>query len=244
MTATTERQEQGASRAARPRSPRRRRNWPWVLAFTLVLTLLAGGWYVLYRSSWLAVGQVTVMGADAEVSQQVRQRTAQEIGKPLVSVDLEALDASISDIPQVADATVTRRWPDQVQVTVQQRVPVATTQANGRWWLMDSTGLPYLAQTGRPATLPVLQLATPGPGDPATKAAISVANSLPESVSRLVSSITAGSPYEVVLVLDDGRKVIWGDGTQAQRKAQVLALLLNEKGTTFNLTNPDRVTVK
>lgn len=242
MTATTEREQQGATRVRRPRP--RRRTWPWLLALALVLALVAGGWYLLYRSSWLAVGQVTVLGADAEVSQQIRQRTASEVGTPLVSVDTDALDAAISDIPQVADATVKRRWPDQVQVTVRQRVPVAATQANGRWWLMDSTGLPYLSQATRPPVLPVLQLATPGPDDAATRAAVSVANSLPKSVSRLVSSITASSPYEVTLMLVDGRTVIWGDGTQAERKAEVLALLLKEPGSTFNLTNPERVTVK
>lgn len=222
----------------------RRRRWPWVLAFGLVLAMLAGAGYVVWKTPMFAVRQVDISGAQGALATTVRQATADEIGTPLISVDTGAVTATIGAIPQVDTVTVAKKWPNTVTITVLARVPVAVTNANGAWWLLDAGGVPYDSSRTKPATLIAIELATPGPHDLATRAALQVVTALPPAVSKLVGHVTAASAYDVTLVLTDGRTVIWGDDSNTAQKATVLPAVLARPGKVFDLSDPTMVTVK
>lgn len=191
-----------------------------------------------------AVQQVAITGVKGELAQQVKRTAADRIGSPLVSVDTDALRDQIAGIPDVAAVTVTKTWPHTLIVAVTVRVPVAVTNANGSWWLMDADGLPYRSGPTRPVGLPAIELATPGTGDPATKAALQVVTASPADVTALISKVTAVSAYRVSLVLKDGRTVVWGDGGRTAAKAKILPAVLQQPGRTFDLSDPSMVTVK
>lgn len=242
----TSRRDRG-DRASGPGRPGRagagRRRWPLLLAVTLVIALLAGGWFVAFRTTLLAVRQVQVHGVTGPLATSVKALADAELGRPMLSVDADAVRTRIAALPQVAVVEISKGWPNTLSVSVTPRVPVAATQANGAWWLLDADGLPYLSQPARPAKLPALALATPGPKDPATKAALDVVRVLPASVSALVSQVSAPSPYRVTLALNDGRTVIWGDASRSAQKAQILPAILARPGKTFDLSDPTMVTV-
>lgn len=222
----------------------RSRRWPWVLALALTLSLLGGAAYVVWKTPMFAVKQVEISGAKGALATTVQKATAGEIGVPLVSVDVDAVTAKIAAVPQVATVKVVKKWPNSLIVTVQARLAVAVTNANGAWWLLDAKGVAYQPSKIKPATLPDIELATPGPDDPATRAALQVIQALPPTVKMLIAHVTATTRYDVTLKLTDGRTVIWGDGSNTAQKAKVLPAVLARPGKTFDLSDPTMVTVK
>lgn len=230
------------SRRVDSRPPRRR--WPWVLALVLVLAVVGGATYVLRSTSLFAVRDVAVVGAGERLTTQVQQAVAAELGTPLIRVDTAGAQATVAALPDVAAVTVGRSWPHTLTVSVTPRVPVAVTNANGAWWLMDAAGLPYRTTPDKPAKLTSVELASPGPGDPATMAALCVVQALPAQLPTAVQAVRAESPYQVVLRLADQRSVIWGDCSNSVRKAAVLPVVLAQPGTVFDLSDPSMVTVK
>lgn len=243
MTATRSRPSRSDDdRLVLPR-PRRRR-WPWVLAVGLLLAALAGGWYVLTQTAVFAVKTVTVVGAKGPLATTVKRAADTAVGNPLFTVDTDAVQAKVVAVPEVRSASVTRSWPNTLTVTVEPRVAVAVTQANDAWWLLDEQGNPYVSRKDKPASLLALELAHPGPTDPATLAGVAVVAALPASVRKLVATVAVPSPYAVTLKLTDHRSVIWGDVSQTALKAKVLPALLTRPGTVFDLSDPTLASVK
>ena len=49
-----------------------------------------------------------------------------EIGAPLALADLAGVESRVEKLPWVRSATATRAWPGTIQVSVSERIPVAT----------------------------------------------------------------------------------------------------------------------
>ena len=226
------------------RPPRR---WPWVLGILVVVGALVGGFVVLWWTPVLGLRTVQVSGVQEQVRDEVVAAAGVTPGTPLARIDLDEVSARVAGVPEVASVQVSRGWPDTLDVQVVPRTPVAVTQANGSWWLMDASGDPYVTVPGAAAGLPVVELATPGSSDPATAAALTVAEALPESLRTQVAAVAARTGFDVTLRLADGRTVVWGDAAdalQTARKIQVLPALLQQDGTTYDVSDPTLVTVR
>lgn len=228
-------------------SGRPRRRWAGLISLLIVVLVGVGAWVALWHTSLFAVRTINVIGADDKLREQVLAAAQIPTGKPLVQVDIAGATTRIEHLGQVKHVQVQRDWPHAVNITVVVRQPVASTQANGRWWLLDATGLPYLSQPEQPAGVVPLKLTTPGPGDAATSAALSVAEAigtLQPDIRGLVAAISAPSPYAITVELTDGRSVVWGDGGASRQKAATLPAVLAQPGTVFDISDPSFVTVK
>lgn len=227
-----------------------RRSWPYLLAAFLVLAVLGGGGFVVYRTPLVGVQQVEVVTASGELGADVVDavKSAADIpeGAPLMGIDLVAVRRNALTVPQIASAAVSRRWPHELLITVTQRTPMAVTSANGAMWLLDATGLPYLKvdRSAVPGRLLTVALATPGPHDAPTLAALAVIGELAAPIRVMVSSVRARSPYDVELDLLDGRTVIWGSPDKGAQKIQILPAVLAQPGKTYDISDPDYVTVR
>lgn len=223
------------------------RRWPWALAALLVLVLAGGAAYVAYRTPVLGVHTVTVAAAGGEVSDEVRSEVVAAAGvatdTPLITVDLQSVRKRVLAVPQVRTASVSRHWPNGLIITVTGRTPAAVTKANGALWLLDASGVPYLklGSAAVPAGMLTIDLATPGAADPATLAGLAVVGQLKAPVRGQVASVSAPSPYRVVLTLRDGRSVVWGSPDEGARKMQILPALLAQPGRTYDISDPDIV---
>lgn len=220
-----------------------RRRWPWILALVLVVLLLAGAVYGVFFSPLLGVRSVSISGAPDSVSVKVLAVVDVPDGTPLARVDLDSVAERVNAVPEVAEVEVARNWPDTLAVTVTPRLPIAVTSANGRSWLMDSTGDPYLAVDAPPAGLVPVKLATPGVGDPATAAALTVVASLTPDFRAQVADLSARTAYDIKLTLSDGRSVIWGEATDSAKKMEILPAVLAQQGTVYNISDPTLVSV-
>jgi len=234
------------SRADRPASTSRqqRRRWPWVLALVLVLGLAGGAYYVVRWTSVLGLQQVTVAGVADALADEVGAAVDVPLGTPLIAVDTGAVAAEVAaTVPAVDEVTVVRQWPNELLVSAVARAPVAVTAANGTWWLLDKPGVPYGKVAKPPENLLAVELATPGPADPSTTAAIAVIGTLPAAIAKKIDTVVAPSPYRISLVLTDGRTVIWGDPSRDRAKAAVLPALLEQPGSVYDVSDPTLATV-
>lgn len=218
-----------------------------IVAAVTALALVAVG-IVVWATPVLGLDAVDVVGRDgaqvaAPLAADVRAAVALPSGTPLARIDLTAVQRRIAAVPEIATASVVRQWPHRLQVTVTARVAVATTQANGQWWLLDATGMPFRQLAARPANLMPLQLATPGAGDRATLAALGVLKSLSPQVRGTVSGISAATAYDVTLFLSGGRSVVWGSDSDAGAKNAVIPAITKQPGTVFDVSDPTLVTV-
>jgi len=94
----------------------------------------------------------------------------------------------------------------------------------------DVEGVLFDTITGTPpAGVVPLEVADPGPGDPATEAGLAAIAALPLELRKQVTRVTAARDGGAVgLVLADGTDVLWGDGSESERKAGVLVALLQQ----------------
>jgi cell division protein FtsQ len=226
----------GAEARPRPRRPsrrhparpadRRRRLLVLGGAAAGVLGLLA---WLLWGSPLLAVAAVRVDGAGTLTAAEVVDVAGIAEGTPLLRVDVDAAEARVARLPQVADAEVTRGWPRTIVVTVVERVPVAVVEESGTRSLVDADGLLFDTVTGAPpAGVVPLDVTDPGSGNRATRAALAALVALPEDVRGDVTGARATSAEDVTLTLEDGTTVLWGSAEQAAEKADALVALLDQ----------------
>jgi cell division protein FtsQ len=231
---------------ARPVSARyRRRRLAAALAAAVVLLVGVGlGTRVLLYDAHLAdVEDVTVTGLSTVPEQTVRDAVAVAPGGPLVSVDTDGIARRVAAVEGVASVVVRRAWPHTVEVDVTERVPVALWPTPQALFEVDGTGLPYRLAPQPPPALPRLAFAGVGPQDPSTAAALSVLHDLTDPLRAQVATVEVAG-VQVTLRLADGRSVRWGGPERSADKIGVLAALLGQPGSVYDVSSPDLPTVR
>lgn len=209
----------------------------------LLLPLAALGWVVLV-SDWLGVDRLDVQGTERLTAEQVVAAAAVEPGTPLARVDTRTVQERISELAPVASVAVRRSWPGTLSVSVTERVPVAGVLDRDGARLVDRTGVPFATEPALPAGLVRLQVHDPRPDDPATRAALDVHAELPDDLRARVRIVRAASPSGVVLLLADGRQVVWGRPGGARTKAAAVEALLRQPGRVYDVSAEDVAVVR
>ncbi len=215
---------------------------PWLLTVAVVGLVALAGWAVFF-SSWLATEQVDVGGTEIVSSDEVRKVAAIDMGTPLVRVDLDAARDRIEELPAVDSATVHRSWPHTIEITVTERVPLATVPRHGEWFAMDDEGVLFRPTPMRDAGLPIVALA-PRADESARHEVASVVAALPDNLMAQTRRVRAQSMDSITLTLADGRSVRWGSADESQRKVQVLAILLKQKASVYDVSVPEQPTTR
>lgn len=236
-----------ARRHGRPRGRRRR-----VLQLAAALVALAVVAWLLLAGPVLAVRAVHVDGLVTLPAEAVQDAAGIEAGTPLLRVDVGTAAAGVARLPQVASVEVTRDWPDSVVITVEERVPVAVVGEPGSRSLVAADGVLFDMVTGQtPDGVVPLDVASPGPDDPATMAGIAAIGSLPAAVREQVAGAAVADPADIVLALADGTVVRWGDASESEEKSAALVGLLEqirsgalEPAGTIDVSAPDAVVLR
>lgn len=244
MTVTTTRQRT-RSRTRKParRRPRRSTGQRNAIVVLSVVTVVAIG-YLLFFSSLLGVSAIEVSGLHRVSKASVLRLAGVTEGAPLLRVDTAAAERRIAALPQVADVTVGRSLPSTITIEVVEREPLAFVRTATGTHLVDRTGKAFHRVGKKPAKLPELKVAKPGPDDPVTKAAMAVLDGMPDKLRDKVRVIRATTPGDVEFTLAGGKQVQWGDQRQGDRKAQVLAALLSRPGSVYDVSSPELPTVR
>jgi cell division protein FtsQ len=235
------------NRRVRPHGRRRR-----FLQIAAALLVVAGLGWLLLAGPVLAVRAVQVDGLSTLPAEQVREAAGIAEGTPLLRVDVDAAETRVARLPQVASVEVTRGWPRSVVITVVERAAVAVVEQQGTRSLVDADGVLFDTVTGpTPAGVVPLDVATPGPDDRVTRAALAALVALPRDVRADVAAAAATTTEDVTLTLTDGTTVLWGGAEEADDKADALVALLGrlrsgalEPAGTIDVSAPSAVVLR
>lgn len=207
----------------------------------MVVALGTVAWLVL-ASPMLALDRVVVVGAARLSAAEVAAAADAPIGRPLIRIDTEAVEARVAArLRPVATVRVARSWPGTLRVVVTERQPAGVLVAGRSFTLVDRDGVAFATVAKRPPGLPVVRAdARAGPGrERAVAAALDVLAALPRDLVRQVSTVHAASAESVTLRMRGGVTVVWGASADHQLKATVLQALLPQRAKVYDLSAPE-----
>ena len=211
------------------------------VALAVITVALVGGaaWVAFFSPLFaLSTSAIQVSGEDGTLvtDESVRSSVAAFEGVPLTRLNTREVARAVESNVAVKSASVSRRWPTSLTVSVTMRTGMAVEAASGAYWLVDDQGVAFQQVSGA-GTYPLVTL----PDERATGASdvASVLGALDESTRSQVSAITA-TGTQVSFTLRGGQSVKWGTNADAPQKARVLATLLaNVQATTYDVSSPN-----
>jgi len=195
----------------------------------------------------LRVQQVVVEGRQKTPETLLRNAIAAGDGEPILSYSVTEARARIESIRWVQSATVTRRLPDTLVVTLTERRPFAVWQHDGKFVLIDRDGqLVTDSDVGTfSAELPLVV----GEGAPAAAAAlIDALAAQPDIQSRVQAAVRVGQ-RRWNLRLTNGMDVLLPEGADTAALARLAQLqstqaLLDRPLQALDLRLPDRLVLR
>ncbi|WP_457949523.1 cell division protein FtsQ/DivIB [Pseudarthrobacter sp. alpha12b] len=217
----------GATVLAFPEPKGRRRRKRVLLAVGTVLVLVAGLLAAAVYSPVLALQTIAVTGTRFVTPAQVQAALEPLRGKPLPQISDDDVRGLLGSLVQVKSVSVEARPPSTLAVAVHERVPVALVKQGEQYQLVDVDGV-QLATTDDPASasLPVSDGGAGAIGQDLFRATAAVLGALPADVLAKLSNASAQSVDAVELKLVDGQTIVWGNASEKELKAKVLAALL------------------
>jgi cell division protein FtsQ len=181
---------------------RRLRRLAWTAGVLGVLSVLV----LLATSPVLDVDRVEVVGAAHSGSEAVDAASRVAPGDRMVTLGLGAAADRIARLPWVREASVTRRWPGTVRITVTERTPVAAVPAKGGGYVLLDAGARQL-ETVKDAPADLLRVETepvvaaPGTDLRSGRAAIAVATAVPPVLRERVVALRTPTSHELEAVV-------------------------------------------
>lgn len=175
-----------------------------------VVAVLGFGTAGLSQTSLLSVKTIDVAGTSHLNSDQILDLAGLPKGKAMISVNPGAIESRIEADPWVSDASVSRKWPTTVNISVVERTAVAAAQTeDGRWAELGDGGIVLSVVDSPTQGLPVIldQKLSPNPGatlDAETARLVALVGQLPDSLRPKVIQIQRDGDGNVRLGLTSG----------------------------------------
>jgi cell division protein FtsQ len=228
--------------AARTRA-RRWRTAAWVIAILLVIGALGAAAWAVGWSSLLDVRNVEVRGTSRLSAEEVLEAAHVRHGIPLIHAETAEMAERVESLLLVADAEVTRRWPNTIRIVVTERSTAAVVADDaGTYALLDASGVRFDTVAERPEGIPLIDAQIEdgaGADSDIVLAGLTVARALPPDLAARTQEIRASTPDSVTVLLDDGAIVEWGGPQESARKAAVLAVLMQQPARVYDVRTPE-----
>lgn len=241
MARSRDEAERTRRRFARRQWSRRWLVWKYVVAVVALVGLVGGGLYTVYFSDALAADGVKVTGVEALSADDVRSAAQVPLGDPLIRVDLEAIRNRVQALATVETVEVSRQWPHDVLIEIQERTAIAVVELAGRLRGLDAAGVVFGAFKPAPPGLPRVVTTVSTSAD-ALREAAQVIAALPPELAAVVDHVEVETVDQISLELTDGRRVVWGSASQSQEKAAVLEALLRQDASVYDVSVPGNPT--
>lgn len=224
----------------------RRRLLIWRLMWVLlsVAAIAAVVWVALF--SPLFAVQETRLEIEAPETIDVAPTASvmqKHVGTSLFLVSSGALREEILKDPHIAEATITKTWPDGLHVALIERVPVIGVKVEGGYDLVAADAVTVTTVNDVPEQLPLLT--TDQEIAATTVSQIGeILEALPTDISDQVSEVSlSGGIY--TLHVANGSQIIWGDPSDAALKSQVLQLLVQQRPSSiYDVADPQRPSIR
>jgi cell division protein FtsQ len=213
----------------------------------LVLGAIAA---VLRFAPLFTVEKITVDGNSQVTAEAVVDAAAVPDGTRVLTAPLDQIASRVESLDAIAQARVTRDWPNGLTIVVHERRPVGYVSLDGgddKYGLVGSDGSVYRTETDVPDDLPQLpDAAVSEQGDsyrdrlaPLAVPAFDVAVALPRALQHSIATISAGEDGGVTMTSDDGVAITWGASAANALKGHVVALLMRRPGWGSQFTEVD-----
>lgn len=223
------------------RRQRRHRRMVQLTVALVTMAIVAAGVWLTGFSSVLAVHKIEVSGTARLSREAVRQAARVPIGRPILRTNLQQLTDRTESLAPVESATASRVWPDGIRITVRERTAVYAVSQQGSgavkdYLLVDRHGVGFASVAQPPKGLLVAEVRTT---DSAVLSDFAVVvTTLPESLRKRVTAISAASPDTIELSLNHGGVLRWGSAQESELKAKVAVALLHHKARIYDVTAP------
>lgn len=207
-----------------------------------VVTAVAGGAWLMGSSDVFSTDEVVTDGLAILTHDQVVEAAAVPLGAPLGRLDADAVEDRVRQLPAVADVDVSARYPHTVVVRVTERVPVLDVVAGTSHTWVDGAGVAFhesdAAPEGAMTARGVLHDAD------LLAAYAEVLDDLPPGVREEAEAVTGRTPDSISLLLEDGRRVVWGSPEDGELKADVLGVLMSVEAEVYDVSAPGHPTTR
>jgi len=193
-----------------------------------IMATLLGLILVAVYSPLLALKTIEVSGTERIDPVAVESALAGQLGTPLALVDYSQITKELSAFPLIRSYVTATVPPDTVRVQIVERQPIGVVQAAPALFLLvDPAGVTVQESEVAPTGVPLINLAGGPTSGPAFRAVADVLISLPDDLRAQVTSISARTKDDVMLVLAGiGQSVVWGSSADSARKAVLLGALI------------------
>lgn len=202
----------------------------------------------LARSEGFIVGSVTVSGRSVVKAGDVLAALDIERGDDILSLDLGAARERLQSLSWVQSASIERRLPDSIHVTLVERRPMALWQTDGKMHLVDQNGIAIEGEGAQLALYAKLPLIV---GDDAPRYAAELIDLLARepSIGKRVEAAIRVSKRRWNLKLDNGVEIRLPEEGMAEAFDRLARLertdrLLSRDITVVDLRQSDRLIVR
>jgi len=214
-----------------------------VVVLLLALALFALFWLWFRHSSFVTIEQVQVHGAEDSPAVAIALDEAAR-GMSALDLDVEALRAVVADDPTVRSLSAEPALFHAVRIDVELRMPAGVIgDEDGAVVAEDGVVLPGFEAAG----LPVIEAEATTVGDAVEGDARELAIALgptPAELERVIETARIDKEHGVVIGLEGGIELRFGDSSQAEQKwiaaATVLADPKLDAATYIDLMVPAR----
>ena len=227
-----------------------------------IIVALIGGWAALYNSPAFTIQNVEVEGVEHLTADEMSQLANVPTDTTLLRVDTETIRNRLKQTAWVEDATVTRKFPDTIKITVTEReieaiveIPNRSGSATKKWaiakdhiWLMPipepgseaaKTTSEKIYEDAEAALhitdVPYGTVVEIGQQcqDSNVNNALDIISGMTTDLANHVETVSAAGPAETTLLLDSGVEIAFGKAENIRDKERVILQILEE--------NPDSV---
>ncbi len=244
----------GLARGAFQAISRHRRLRIALLAALIALPLLAGGWMLLRKSSFVAVEHVQVSGVHGPQAHAIDAALA-GAAEHMSTLDLHptALRAAVASFPVVQSVKAIPSFPHGLRIEVTEQPPVAALSIGGTRTAVAADGvvlgsallsgsLPALSEAQSTAVPPLAGQHVQGQS---LLAELAVLGAVPKPLQRYVTRVyTASGGQGLTVAMRSGLLVYFGDAWRPHAKwlslARVLAAPTSAGATYIDVRVPER----
>jgi cell division protein FtsQ len=243
-TAVRDRAPAESARFAARARERRRARWRTALITLVLAGIVGAAVWALAFSSLLAVRSVTVAGVHRLSADEVSRAARVPTGGSLALLDSGGIVDRVAALAPVAKVSVHRLLPHTVRIVVTERTPTMVVRTPNGLSLVDAEGVVFASVLTPPDGLPVVRTARLEPAPETLTRAAEMLAALPAKVRADVVGVHADTADDMSVQLTGGRRVVWGGPGQARFKADVLTVLIHEKGGTYDVSVPEAPVVR
>ncbi len=223
------------------RRARRRSRWRRILIGVGVLVAVVAGAWLVGFSSVLETRDVSVQGNKLTTSEQVLDAAQVPLGTPLARVPGAAIRQRVLALPAIADVKLHRQWPNGLVIEVVERELVYQRMDAGSFQWVDAEGRVFRIVSERS---PGIVAVTSNNEQRMLADVATVVAALPPQVAEATERVEASTIDHIVVLLVDGRSIVWGNADNSAEKTAVLPALLAMSGTVLDVSVPSHPAIR